>query len=120
MDQSKKAFVGQPTNTVLGMALEEIFYRMVMAADGVGPIYVGKVDQRSRFPDLSHPTQLTGEEFLEFMGAGANSNLISRAQMLNNIDHSFFSRRENVIKVDARPVNIGDSMVSKTLDIDVF
>lgn len=92
---------------------------MVMAADGVGPVYVGKVDQRSRFPDLSHPSQLTGDEYIEFMGAGANSNIL-RAQMIGNIDHSFFERRGDVNKLDARPANVADSFVNKTLDIDVF
>ena len=58
MDQSKKGFVGLTTTKVLNLALEEIFLRIVVPSDGVGPIYVGKIDPRHRFPDLSHPTQL--------------------------------------------------------------
>ena len=56
MDQTKKGFVGYTTTKVMGLALEEIFFRMVMPSDGVGPIYVGKVDNRHRFPDLTHPS----------------------------------------------------------------
>ena len=58
LDSSKTGFVGQTTIKVLTLALEEIFFRMVVPADGVGPIYVGKIEPRQRFPDLSHPTQL--------------------------------------------------------------
>lgn len=70
MDQTKKGFVGLTTTKVLNVALEEIFLRIVVPSDGVGPIYVGKIDPRHRFPDLNHPTQLQEEEFLAFMGAG--------------------------------------------------
>ena len=66
--------MGLTTTKVLNLALEEIFLRIVLPSDGVGPIYVGKIDPRHRFPDLSHPTQLQEEEFLTFMGAGKKTN----------------------------------------------
>lgn len=121
MDQSKKYFVGQTTNVVVGKALEEIFFRMVLTNDGTGPVFVGKVDQRIRFPDLSHPSQLCGEEFLEFMGAGAKSNL-TRAQWVGKLgdQNSHFDRRSNTSKRDGNPENVAELLVEKTLDIDLF
>lgn len=74
MDQSKKGFVGYTTTKSMSIALEEIFYRMVLPSDGVGPNYIGKIDPRQRFPDLNHPSQLQGDDYLEFMGAGAKNN----------------------------------------------
>ena len=56
LDSSKKGFVGNITTKVLGMAIEQIFFKMVLPSDGVGPVYVGKIDARHRFPDLSHPS----------------------------------------------------------------
>ena len=70
MDHTKKGFVGLTTTKVLNLALEEIFLRIVLPSDGVGPIHVGKIEPRHRFPDLSHPSQLQEDEFLNFMGAG--------------------------------------------------
>lgn len=58
LDRTKKGFVGLTTTKVLNLAIEAIFLRIVLPTDGVGPIYVGKIDPRHRFPDLSHPTQL--------------------------------------------------------------
>ena len=56
LDKNKKGFVGNITSKVLSRALEEIFFRMVMPSDGVGPRYIGKIEPRHRFPDLSHPS----------------------------------------------------------------
>ena len=41
---------------MLELALEEIFYRTVMPSDGIGPQYVGRIEPRHKFPDLSHPS----------------------------------------------------------------
>ena len=56
MDETKKGFVGYTTSKVVDMALEEIFLRMVLPSDGMGPQYVGKIDPRNRFPDLTSPS----------------------------------------------------------------
>ena len=46
LDRSKKCFVGQTTIKVLDLALSEIFARMVLPSDGIGPKYVGKIDPK--------------------------------------------------------------------------
>jgi hypothetical protein len=46
LDSTKKCFVGQTTTKVLDLALEEIFFRMVLPSDGIGPKYEGSVDPR--------------------------------------------------------------------------
>ena len=52
LDQTKKRFVGEITTKLLNLALEEIFFRMVLPTDGTGPIYVGQIEPRLRFADL--------------------------------------------------------------------
>ena len=37
LDKTKKCYVGPTTPQVLKLALEEIFFRMVMPSDGIGP-----------------------------------------------------------------------------------
>ena len=56
LDHSKKCYVGPRTTGMLELALEEIFYRTVMPSDGIGPQYVGRIEPRHKFPDLSHPS----------------------------------------------------------------
>ena len=70
LDRTKKCSVGPTTTKVLDLALEEIFYRMVMASEGMGPQYVGRIEPQHKFPDLTHPSQLEGQEFLNFMAEG--------------------------------------------------
>lgn len=41
LDNTKKGFVGQTTTKVLDLALEQIFFRLVLPTDGVGPSYLG-------------------------------------------------------------------------------
>ena len=41
LDQTKKRFVGEITTKLLNLALEEIFFRMVLPKESSGPIYVG-------------------------------------------------------------------------------
>ena len=56
LDHTKKFYVGPTTLKVLDLALEEIFFRTVLPSDGIGPQYVGRIEPRHKFPDLSHPS----------------------------------------------------------------
>ena len=103
------------------MALEEIFFRMVIPSDGVGPNYVGLIEPRHRFPDLSHPTQLQGEEFLAFMGAGKK---ITPAKVMHGgkeaqVPH--FGRRPNIMYPEGSNVEtLSGSMITKMTDVNMF
>ena len=119
LDQSKKGFVGQPTTEVLTLALEEIFYRMVVPSDGVGPAYVGKIEPRHRFPDLSHPSQLQGDEFLTFMGAGTKFKPAKLVGTQSVVPH--FHRRPAILQRPG-PIQetLGSTLVAKAAEVNIF
>ena len=56
LDSTKKCYVGPRTTKMLDVALEEIFMRTVLPSDGIGPQYVGRIEPRHKFPDLTHPS----------------------------------------------------------------
>ena len=46
MDKTKKGFVGFTTSKLLDLALEEIFFRMVIPQDGQYPEFIGRIEPR--------------------------------------------------------------------------
>ena len=117
---------------MLSLALEDIFYRMVIPASSTndGPIYVGKIDSRHRFPDLSHPSQLQGVNFDVLMGnntVGKKKEEIKIADRTTENPLLFFSRRSSLLDIydqtkrpDASKTNKVTQSLSKLTDVDIF
>ena len=97
LETEKSGLVIKPTSRVLTQALEDIFYKMVLPCGSEGPIYIGNIDSRHRFPDLSHPTQLQGEHFEVFMGANKKRNEVKIANTDTTSTLLFLSRRSSLI-----------------------
>ena len=98
LEVEKKGLVIKPTSKVLNQALEDVFFRMVLPSDSDGPIYIGNVDPRHRFPDLSHPSQLQGYHYDVLMGKGKKRD---EGVKIGNTDTMstllFFSRRSSLL-----------------------
>ena len=76
---------------------------MVLKTGSDGPIYIGNIDPRHRYPDLSHPSQLQVYHFDVFMGqstAGTGQKKQDDLKIANTDSLStvlFFSRRSYLL-----------------------
>ena len=78
---------------------------MVLKTGSDGPIYIGNIDSRHRYPDLSHPSQLQGYHFDVFMGrstTGPGQKKHDDIKIANTDTLStvlFFSRRSSLLDI---------------------
>ena len=95
---------------------------MVMPSDGIGPQYVGRIEPRHKFPDLTHPSQLEGDEFLHLMSAGKTraAQLMKAAQGSTSLPH--FNRRQGIRQEVWEDANdtLGNTLLSKVQSINLF